>query len=503
MRRNIFNLLSITFLLLTSFTNAQGVGTPVIQFDGVDDYVNLGGAGDNLRTIELWFAPGNMIDNTSTLRQTLVGRETSLANNTPEFQLYFWNGDGRLRFTIDQGPGASSTVFSTTNVWNAGEWYHVAVVINSDPLIGTKMFINGMEESFDLSLTAATAPFPGTYAADYTALGCWGDFQQRFFRGKMEDVRFSTEALYTDDFEPPCPAIGLHGSTVGLWNFDDGPTFTTEDSSPSGFDGQVNGALWATSFICENPCNCSANVSIDGSSPLTAAGTQSVNLNIDTGGEPVVSVCIELPYFISLVDPDCFLCDSLSVTGNGTITAGTNLAGVVGVLDDPYSLGHSRKICYEFDVPTVINETIQLDLQFPAVFDSPNCPNEVKYCLDVEIKDEDCRMCEYEVCPPVETTVKSKVDTGDVGNTPMNMNESLEVSVYPVPASKEITVEINDADLVEAVIALISLDGTLVKEEKVNANRAVLDLEGIAVGTYILKVQSGGKETSEKVIVNQ
>lgn len=495
MRHFFKQLLCIAFLLTGSFANAQ---TPVLNFDGVNDFVNLGPAGDNLRTIELWFSPRNLIDGTSTIRQTLIARETNLTNNTPEFQLYFWNGSGQLRFTIDPGIGASTTISSVTSTWNALEWYHVAIVINPDPTIGTTMYVNGTAEVSAIGLTAATAPFPGTYINDFTALGCWGDFNQRFFAGRMEDIRFSTAPLYNANFTPPCPTIELDTSTVGLWNLNIGAF----DSSPSGFDGIVNGAVWSDAFICENSCDCNANVSIVSTSTLTPGGNQTTDLLIDTGGELVKSICIELPYFMTTADPDCFLCDSTTITANGTILSGTTLGGVAGILDDPYGLGHARKICYEFAVPTAINETIQLDLQFPPVFDSPNCINNVLYCLDVEIKDEDCKMCEYDACLAAGVKAQGTVERGSFDDIRPSEINALNVLVYPIPATKNITVQIDDNVLIDAKVRLTSLDGKVLSNQLMTTNKVIIDLTDVAPGTYTLTVQTGDQKSTKKVIVN-
>ena len=82
-------------------------------FDGVNDYVDVGNqAGNNLRTLELWFQPIQNIDSTNSQFRSLFIRNTS--NQFDEVFLYFVPtfqttnpGAGRLSF----GYNLSSTIF--------------------------------------------------------------------------------------------------------------------------------------------------------------------------------------------------------------------------------------------------------------------------------------------------------------------------------------------------------------------------------------------------------
>ena len=190
--------------------------TPVLKFNGVSDFVDLGNqVGNNIRTIELWF---NLEENiTPDLNNfvTLVAREISGTNNVNEFALSFQPNfianSGKLRFDID-GTQPFKSVYSNNDNWLANKWYHVAVVIH--PSLGMMMFIDGVKQISTHPYTGATAT-----SQSITALGKWGNLNQRYFAGKVEDVRFSSEALYVSDFLPPCPDIQSITSTIGLWNF--------------------------------------------------------------------------------------------------------------------------------------------------------------------------------------------------------------------------------------------------------------------------------------------
>ena len=122
-----FGLLCISF----SVSNAQ---TPVLSFDGIDDYVDLGStAGNGFRTIEMWFKPASVIDSTLSDFATLAAREISPANNNHEFSLSFQPSSnahpGALRFDVN-GTQPAQAVYSDSTHWQAGRWYHVAAVIH-------------------------------------------------------------------------------------------------------------------------------------------------------------------------------------------------------------------------------------------------------------------------------------------------------------------------------------------------------------------------------------
>ena len=492
---------TLLLLLMASISNAQ---SPVLTFDGVNDYVNLGGlAGSNVRTIELWFSPTNDIDNSIASPQSLVVRETELDNSNDEFYLYFWTGNGRLQFSINPTIGATQTVVSNSSNWTAGQWYHVAAVI--DPVDGMKMFIDGILQTSTNTYTTATANIVGSMTNDYTALGVWGEFQQRFFAGQMEDVRFSRTAMYDADFEPPCPDLTATGTTIGLWNLNTGSGTTAIDSGLSGFDGTIVGPTWGEATICDN-CNCRAIITEESTSTVATDGYQIFNLNIDTQGELVTSICIELPYYISTVDPSCLDCDVATLTANGTILGGSAIGGTPGILDDPYGLGHARKICYNFATPTAVNITIALNLQFPAVLSA--CKNSVDYCLDVEIKKEDCTICEYEVCPKQNEQEQSPVHGGnDEMNSPFDEGVSfsklddLNVSIFPNPATSKVNVTIGDSEFNGGDIILTSIDGKVIQSQQTSLKSFEMDLTGVTPGTYVLIVQTGAKKVYKKLII--
>ena len=83
--------MKLIFLLICFclFINSKGQN-PALQFDGVDDHVDIGtNVGNGVRTIEMWFKLDAAITPQLNGFKPLVAREISLSNNTNEFVICF------------------------------------------------------------------------------------------------------------------------------------------------------------------------------------------------------------------------------------------------------------------------------------------------------------------------------------------------------------------------------------------------------------------------------
>jgi len=84
-----------------------------------------------------------------------------------------------------------------------------------------------------------------------TTLGCWGNLFQRYFLGALDDVRFSSEALYLENFKPECPDLNPNIDTKGLWNFNERNGDIAYDSSINGNHGMLSGCTRIWADICQ------------------------------------------------------------------------------------------------------------------------------------------------------------------------------------------------------------------------------------------------------------
>ena len=72
------------------------------------------------------------------------------------------------------------------------------------------------------------------------------DSEQRFFQGRIDQVRISRIALYDANFAPVA-SLTSDDSTLALYKFDEGAGDVLKDASGNGHDGRIVGAKWVKS----------------------------------------------------------------------------------------------------------------------------------------------------------------------------------------------------------------------------------------------------------------
>jgi hypothetical protein len=93
---------------------------------------------------------------------------------------------------------------------------------------------------------------PTVSSGHILAVGVHGDAAIRWFEGQIDDVRLSSGALYTTDFEPDCPNVAVHATTVGAYHFNEGTGSVAVDSSLYVNHGTIHGAQYQVELICYN-----------------------------------------------------------------------------------------------------------------------------------------------------------------------------------------------------------------------------------------------------------
>jgi len=241
----------LVFSLCTYLACASASAQHSLHFDGIDDYTDLGAVvGTGIRTVELWFKPDSTIDSsTFSDYSTLIVRNSDNCGGCQEYGLQFvaaqYPHPGTIRFYHYDDNANLFQVFSDGDQWQAGEWHHVAGVL--DPDMGMLLFIDGHLQS-DIDTGGTEATHVSTFI---TALARHGNIAFRYFKGNLDDVRLSTVARYQADFVPPCPDLVTDSDTRALWNLNETTGTTANDASGNGFDGTVYGAAWLDPFTCD------------------------------------------------------------------------------------------------------------------------------------------------------------------------------------------------------------------------------------------------------------
>lgn len=263
----------------------------------------------------------------------------------------------------------------------------------------------------------------------------------------------------------------------------------------------------SVAFDCCNNCKCDHKVLVNSLGNVNTNGSQSINMGINSLGEAVSSICVELPFYVSSVEDECLRCDVANQELFGTIRGAQPIAGTPAVLYDPLGLGYSRKICWTFTTPTVVNQNIQLDLQFPPVLKLTCCKNKVNYCLDVTIRKPDCTFCEYTVCPysPQPKTASNESQSGGSDATTGRYNDHMgenDLSIKPNPASTEIEVELKNSALSNGELTIYTATGALVKTMILNSEKTTIDVSRLEPGLYLLNVRNGELTSSKQFVVD-
>ena len=251
MKKNYILLFAFSFLIES--TSAQD---NALSFDGANDYVDLGSTvGNNIRTFQCWFQPNQEINGNLSDYQTLIGRDAGLGGSTTDhfefalmFRPSFVSNSGKLNFYIFDCCGSRHNVFSDSNRWLANQWHHVAAVI--DPIKGMKLYIDGIAQS------DTNTYFVDTDSINFiTAIGRLGFFSSsRYFNGRIDNVEFYSDAVYSSNFTPYCNGTKpISSSPKAAWYFEETSGNVVIDSSGNGYHSIMNGPnrVLSTS-VCNN-----------------------------------------------------------------------------------------------------------------------------------------------------------------------------------------------------------------------------------------------------------
>jgi YD repeat-containing protein len=95
----------------------------------------------------------------------------------------------------------------------------------------------------------------------------------------------------------------------------------------------------------------------------------------------------------------------------------------------------------------------------------------------------------------------AKTATTDSIPPATEMLGEMQVKVYPNPTKGQLSVEINGLpDDTGGTIRIYTLQGQLILEQPVSYSRTSLNIGGQPVGTYVMKITAGEKNTTWKII---
>lgn len=213
-----------------------------LQFDGVDDYVDLGDITE-LNSVAAFTVEGwaNQTTNTDTDRIF-----TKFFDSDNDIRLT--TGGGSMFVEVGNGSDASGTWAAYSATISSGTWFHWAIVY--DGAGGTdadrlKLYIDGNATPIVLSFSGT---IPATTSASLSGNNAFLSQSPFFFDGYMDEVRIwdvaRTGGQINTDYDKifASPVTNL----VANWRMDEGTGTTAFDETSSNYDATISGATWST-----------------------------------------------------------------------------------------------------------------------------------------------------------------------------------------------------------------------------------------------------------------
>ena len=316
-------------------TRTSGFHTGALEFDDIDDYVDMGAFtvtdGLGAITVSAWV-------NMATLTQGAHVIASKWDNDFGASQSWLLQvSNGTTDFQINTTGWAG--VFANTGL-QIDTWSHLAATYDGSDL---RLYINGVEDASSAKTGNLKTPNRNLYVGvrfdNGTGVG--------YMRGAIDELRIYDRALtaaevqslydaktirgeqITWDVENRLVGVGVTDGLIGRWSLDEGSGSTAFDTSDNSNDGTASGTSWAAGQFSnaldfdgtDDYVDMGAFTATDGLSALTVSAW--VNLDTVTGGDRTVA---------SKWDNPCGACQSwlLSVE-NGSPIIQINTTGWAGV----------------------------------------------------------------------------------------------------------------------------------------------------------------------------
>jgi len=155
-----------------------------LEFDGVDDYVNVSASTQlNLSkwAITAWVYGANF----ATGSNTMLAKDNTGSGNTNQYWLRVDDWGEDFRFNAAFGTGSGSEKVTSSFVPQESQWYHIVYSFNGT---NNLLYING---TLDNSTVTSSSPYTNS---DPLTIGMWGNSWQPF-NGSIDEVAIYNRSL--------------------------------------------------------------------------------------------------------------------------------------------------------------------------------------------------------------------------------------------------------------------------------------------------------------------
>lgn len=439
---------SLALLLGLLFTlNAQ---TPYsLDFDGVDDYVNLGQVMDfetaDVYTVEAWIkAPPNL---PVRWQQVLTKLDAAFTGWGVQLQ------DGYLSsFMIADYAAQNYTFCDGVTVINDNTWHHIAVVNSGNGNI--LFYIDGVLETPTCTGTlSGTFTSPGnTHIGSYDGSGS----PDEFWVGSLDDLRvWSTARTQFEVLSNMNTCLtGTETGLMALYNFEDGTGSTmVTDATANAFNGTLTNMDPATDWVAGkmptvevSETACDAYTWIDG---VTYTADTTAMLSTNTG-----------------------VCDTTFVLNLTINTADTSVTSAGGTLTANSTMGTFQWLDCDNGNAPIAGET-------NATYTSLVSGN-----FAVEVTENGC----VGVSACYNITISS-----------LEQFDRPQLAIYPNPSNGMIHLNLTDIDATQ--LNVYNVSGQLVFSQSTLQNGVNTFRLDQAAGVYFVEVKTSNATLKEKLVL--
>ena len=188
--------------LLSGFTSTTTVPGKIgqgLDFDGINDAVDIAGSNGSSHSLDFTNGPFSMGAwfKADAVNGTIIAKRDGISDNR-QYQLYTHNITGNLRLHF--GGESSENLYANDTIIQPGEWYHGFVVVDASN--NPQIYINGVAAS--QSNETGTPPYTFSHRNVNVALGArYETYPSTEFRwdGALDDIRMYNRALSADEVQ--------------------------------------------------------------------------------------------------------------------------------------------------------------------------------------------------------------------------------------------------------------------------------------------------------------
>ncbi|HIA37023.1 MAG TPA: hypothetical protein EYN89_09930, partial [Flavobacteriales bacterium] len=328
-----------------------------LEFDGVDDYVDLGNSAD----FDFSTSPLTVMCWVNVRGRDWYNAVVAKSNGSDHgwyiaLQTDGGANDGEFVFS-GVNPGDRFIVHSNDK-FIYDKWYHVAAIHENGK---QEFYLNGVLTDTDLT---------HSYDIFNTATNLLiGDNQNDNFDGFIDEVMLWDKVLTSQQIQQymNCSPIGNESNLVGYWDFEEGSGTTTSDQTSNGNDGSlINGVNWSTNvpnIACYSTYDYTWSTG-DTTTSITVSpsATTTYSVIVDDG----ITTCSD-SVTVAVTNPQVNLGDTLSACGDSVL-----LDAGAGYNYYSWSTGESTQTIYATatgDYAATVGDAVPVSNDYSLSFD--------------------------------------------------------------------------------------------------------------------------------------